>query len=142
LDKVNTYTASSTGPASGASYGDYCQPGEYLADASGNIWYIKTKTTSGQAVTWTLSSAWTSSGNSTVAEGDYIWVERLVWTQNGQVIIDDGRGQTVWRRGSSSWGSDPSWDLHRAKILKNTATTTYISPWAEGAINSRMVVEL
>lgn len=47
LDKVNTYTTSSTGPASGASYGDYCQPGEYLADASGNIWYIKTKTTNG-----------------------------------------------------------------------------------------------
>ena len=54
---------------------------------------------------------------------------------------DDSNAKSVYQHtGSTTWGR--SWDLHQAAVLKNGATKTYISPWADGAINSRMALVL
>ena len=139
LDTVNTFTASATltSPPT-AVYKDYWQPGEYISAKEGKIFFINAADAG--HTKWALTEV----PGARLGNGEYLWVERLLWTGGQVVQYDDSTAKSVYKLtvSNNTYQWNRSWDLHQAQILKNTGTKTYISPWAEGAVNSRMVLEL
>lgn len=135
LDTVNTWAASATTPPTNI-YKDYWQPGEYIADKEGKVFFINSADAG--HTTWTLTQV------TQLTNGEYLWLERLRWTGGTIVEYDDSNAKSVYKLtvSGNTYSWNRSWDLHQAQVLKNTTTKTYISPWAEGAVNSRMALEL
>lgn len=73
----------------------------------------------------------------------FIYVVNFARTSTG-ILYDAGGTVYTWVPATNSEPASwqQTWELHRAKILKNNTTYTYVSPWVKGVVDARMSMKL
>ena len=138
IDLANTYTAGSGRMPPHVVLQNAWQVGDYVADAGGRIFYVA-------GCSATANRTFTLEYCGTAAARAFIYVVNLAITASGGVNYKAGACVFTWAQSAnnaSTWAWNLTWELHRAKILKNNTTFTYVSPWTKGVVDARMSMKL